>query len=1123
MMNANDHSKLRKEVKTLLENLANDDFHRSNNPNGPKCTGCGQEYENIIDDTMRCLVKKSNAKVVRIDHLCETPGKVHICLGCNRYNTRLDRLETCCTFTKQTTAQSVAAALPEKDDNDSCQQLDACGGLDDCASDTFQDTNERVSITDPSVMEEWIQANFNNETAFNNKSSNFWKNEHNKQGNGKACLVSKALLNTNDPEKINIDDINSALLRTSLHFKSTSDTSKDIIEVTNHSIKEVVRENEASEELLYECMRESISDSISEVIKAHIKALGGVSGLSEKMESLDISGLSEKVVKSTKQKVKEAKTHQSQSAIDLPNSKEIRNQYLDGKNSILQNLPIPNVQMAHGFAFVPLEQTVNLFLAMGLPLRYYENDADWKDDNGKYEGKYFESLHNKLKSDERFVEGNRSYIARGWSDGFNLHYVKVDKNYNNLQVFTITLLGKNGQPNHSWPVAIGFKQSDHSNVLNMFLAQAKQLENPKYRYVGGSEKKLLPVSIHFQVLMNDYIERAGNTGTTQNGTFTHRWGYSCFYCENTTPSCELCRRKRVDRILSSSSDDDTTQPQRCDDCTDWWRTKELNNLEKYPIRIDKLDSIKRLEKAGQLKMVPVVRLNFNILKNCVKEVKQYYHVCLQEMQNKSPGTKRVPKIKTKCQNYFDACGVQPKLSKLMITELFAGEDIEKMIPEVWEDIMGSGLDLFVQIPMHLCSLGIENTLIANTKSFLKGGTLLKSGKTTYGEFVSEVQKVHSRICQSSIDWLKSQPFTSTDDLGISQWLSDSYFSFTRASLVLYGVLAEEGEVSAGQEAFLEVRVLWFCLMSHMFADESVSTDIIDDYARLFLDACVKLHGYTKSNNERSSFYARCSNFFSILNTKRVCDRYGSTRNLWEGGDGGEGFIQKYKGANCPGFFRHNDEFMMPFTEKVMNAYMLDHVNTDNPMCERLHYARTLNFAIYKLESPLTEDIVVSGVVVDDRLYICFDSSKESQVVLKRLKFDDTVGKWHYNLYYAPASIEHAEVVTFVDREEVLKKSSDSFALFGVRASSNEVESEMIRFTMICRSWKIRDDDGKLRLPTPREDVLRRPSRLEDEPSAEQEGEELMDEDEQSTILTEEGGGASSCSSNKSKKRKKRKY
>jgi len=123
----------------------------------------------------------------------------------------------------------------------------------------------------------------------------------------------------------------------------------------------------------------------------------------------------------------------------------------------------------------------------------------------------------------------------------------------------------------------------------------------------------------------------------------------------------------------------------------------------------------------------------------------------------------------------------------------------------------------------------------------------------------------------------------------------------------------------------------------------------------------------------------------------------------------------------------------------------------------------------------------------------------------------------------PRSLKNLFAKTIFDFTWCFKKSSDSFALFGVRASSNEVESEMIRFTMICRSWKIRDDDGKLRLPTPREDVLRRPSRLEDEPSAEQEGEELMDEDEQSTILTEEGGGASSCSSNKSKKRKKRKY
>lgn len=51
--------------------------------------------------------------------------------------------------------------------------------------------------------------------------------------------------------------------------------------------------------------------------------------------------------------------------------------------------------------------------------------------------------------------------------------------------------------------------------------------------------------------------------------------------------------------------------------------------------------------------------------------------------------------------------------------------------------------------------------------------------------------------------------------------------------------------------------------------------------------------------------------------------------------------------------------------------------------------------------------------------------------------------------------------------------------------------------MICRSWRVRDDHGELRLPTPREDVFYQPQ-WEEEP---------MDEDDlQST------SGVQSCSS-----------
>jgi len=48
----------------------------------------------------------------------------------------------------------------------------------------------------------------------------------------------------------------------------------------------------------------------------------------------------------------------------------------------------------------------------------------------------------------------------------------------------------------------------------------------------------------------------------------------------------------------------------------------------------------------------------------------------------------------------------------MVEILFEGDqNIKDLIPIVWNDIIGSGLDLYVQIPMHLYSLGIEKTLI----------------------------------------------------------------------------------------------------------------------------------------------------------------------------------------------------------------------------------------------------------------------------------------------------------------------------------------------------------------------------------------------------------------------------
>lgn len=89
--------------------------------------------------------------------------------------------------------------------------------------------------------------------------------------------------------------------------------------------------------------------------------------------------------------------------------------------------------------------------------------------------------------------------------------------------------------------------------------------------------------------------------------------------------------------------------------------------------------------------------------------------------------------------------------------------------------------------------------------------------------------------------------------------------------------------------------------------------------------------------------------------------------------------------------------------------------------------------------------------------------KKESIVLKELTFDDKAGHWRYNLFYSPASIDNSKELVCEDRKDVVERSSDVFALFYHEKC----------FTLICRSWRIRDDAGKLRLPTPRGKLLYR--------------------------------------------------
>ena len=78
-------------------------------------------------------------------------------------------------------------------------------------------------------------------------------------------------------------------------------------------------------------------------------------------------------------------------------------------------------------------------------------------------------------------------------------------------------------------------------------------------------------------------------------------------------------------------------------------------------------------------------------------------------------------------------------------------------------------------------------------------------------------------------------------LGTSNWQSDHYLAYTRLSLFHFGGLDGEISIPEGKKALFDaskrVRVVWFCLMSSIFADNCADSSRVDDLVKLFLQSC----------------------------------------------------------------------------------------------------------------------------------------------------------------------------------------------------------------------------------------------------------------------------------------------
>ena len=334
--------------------------------------------------------------------------------------------------------------------------------------------------------------------------------------------------------------------------------------------------------------------------------------------------------------------------------------------------------------------------------------------------------------------------------------------------------------------------------------------------------------VYLEMISNDYPERCSNTGTTQNGTFTHRWRHSCMFEDSIVPSCPSCHLKNIEYILSPPSVH-LKRESTCHQCLDWWR-HGVTKPKIYPIQHECF--------LHKIKNFPAVELSFEMIYNSITSLQEW---CFSSTLSK---TQKGVVIK----KYLQAIGFATRCIPTLCKDLLEGKEASESLafPSILRYFRTVDVEMksFQTMPMHMCFLGIEKSLIAKTSVLACRRDPCQNA--AWHKLIDAIQGSQETINSVYLVWCLAMKFTDMDNknLGTANWQSDHYLAFTRVSLFHFSPL-EKDDIASNLDkhlvlAFRSMRVTWFCLISHIFAEEKVPTETINVLVRLFLSSCRRL-------------------------------------------------------------------------------------------------------------------------------------------------------------------------------------------------------------------------------------------------------------------------------------------
>ena len=630
-------------------------------------------------------------------------------------------------------------------------------------------------------------------------------------------------------------------------------------------------------------------------------------------------------------------------------------QSLKGRNSIVTNLPYPEIKVLDDHAYVSIKDCIADILGFGFPL-----DSPV---TSRAECMPVEHLSQSAHANKILLNALKAYPDdpdvkviwfNEWADDFEAN--NSPKSRSSIWLKTITfspppsLISDNQAKrlNYTYPIAIGPKCSNHNNVEKLFANELKDLRAGRSscnQFYDFQQKRLVNVYAELFVSLGDQPERRGaNYVMLGNSQFSARWGLAMDLAAVASgiPTCASC-------LSDSVQQQAVPLRNTCSHCCKWEMECSSGILDFDPPQDYPKDMIPPSQKLRPLKV------SFEVMKNAValahdKVVQSEWssREALSYLRVHGINQEATDEILLHAENAlaFRITSVNVE-DQLLHQELLSDKLSLPHLFERWEypAFWDRGVDVrqHVEAVMHLMFLGVTKTMVKSIKKWL-------ICKNLNAQFLKIINNLMDDVMELNLSWVNLQPYLEGK---LGTWVSENYLGFARispwfysSSLPLLQIPPPHTDPSTlqknwtkkqnlswlrarqldtkGNARTLRQRVASFLLgpepippiippigadlsdvlklvhaHHHMVSTLMVNKvtieciQIAENAIKVFLDK-FELHDSALRKSEDKPTWVTSYNFVCLLNLPYMMQEYGPLRNLWEGSLQGEGFIKQVK-------------------------------------------------------------------------------------------------------------------------------------------------------------------------------------------------------------------------------------